>query len=376
MTNEELALIEGIREEPWDDTRRLVYADWLEEHGQEELAELIRLQIEEEENDDFSSAQRNRINELLAVEILNAQLTTWPQGLKKYGIEFRRGMGEAIWNSIDEFCAGSEALENADNPPWIVERELSLFAKPEEPLNLVRLVASDGYRHLTRLKLRFTDSITISPICFCKKGESPSKLLELTINGKYLSTDGVMAFLTSDGVTALATSPEMKRLRKLDLSNCAFSSDAFQALANSTTLENLARLDLARAVAGPEAVDALTRAMGLPGLRSLDLSDNNFGVAQLRRLLTSPWIPRLNELSLSGNPIRDGGAKAIASCQALANLRELNLNGTQITDVGAAALLDSPHLSKLTALRLVHCPKLTDAMKTRLRNRFRKGLYV
>jgi uncharacterized protein (TIGR02996 family) len=41
---EELALLAAIHAEPRDDTPRLVYADWLQEHGQEEYAEFIRLQ--------------------------------------------------------------------------------------------------------------------------------------------------------------------------------------------------------------------------------------------------------------------------------------------------------------------------------------------
>ena len=34
-----------IREEPADDTRRLVYADWLDEHGDADRAEFIRGQV-------------------------------------------------------------------------------------------------------------------------------------------------------------------------------------------------------------------------------------------------------------------------------------------------------------------------------------------
>lgn len=46
MTLEESALRIAIVTEPDDDTPRLVYADWLQENGQEERAEFIRLQCE------------------------------------------------------------------------------------------------------------------------------------------------------------------------------------------------------------------------------------------------------------------------------------------------------------------------------------------
>lgn len=42
----ERALLRGIIANPDDDTARLVYADWLDEHGQHERAELIRAQVE------------------------------------------------------------------------------------------------------------------------------------------------------------------------------------------------------------------------------------------------------------------------------------------------------------------------------------------
>src|SRR5262245_45901678 len=40
------AFIRAICSAPEDDTVRLVFADWLEEHGEEERAEFIRVQIE------------------------------------------------------------------------------------------------------------------------------------------------------------------------------------------------------------------------------------------------------------------------------------------------------------------------------------------
>jgi uncharacterized protein (TIGR02996 family) len=46
MTSDGDALFRAVCESPADDTPRLVYADWLDEHGQPERAEFIRLQCE------------------------------------------------------------------------------------------------------------------------------------------------------------------------------------------------------------------------------------------------------------------------------------------------------------------------------------------
>ena len=45
MTDLETALLQAIHDNPADDTARLVLADWLEENGQPERAELLRLTL-------------------------------------------------------------------------------------------------------------------------------------------------------------------------------------------------------------------------------------------------------------------------------------------------------------------------------------------
>src|SRR5690242_9879993 len=40
------SLFQAILDDPADDARRLVYADWLDEHDQPKRAELIRVQVE------------------------------------------------------------------------------------------------------------------------------------------------------------------------------------------------------------------------------------------------------------------------------------------------------------------------------------------
>src|SRR4051812_46037564 len=39
------ALLRACKDEPFDDVRRLVLADWLEEHGDPDRAEFVRLQL-------------------------------------------------------------------------------------------------------------------------------------------------------------------------------------------------------------------------------------------------------------------------------------------------------------------------------------------
>src|SRR3954466_16322534 len=57
-------LLAAIRQAPADDAPRLVYADWLDEHGQPERADFIRVQCALAHRDD--PARRRREAELLA----------------------------------------------------------------------------------------------------------------------------------------------------------------------------------------------------------------------------------------------------------------------------------------------------------------------
>jgi uncharacterized protein (TIGR02996 family) len=52
------ALLAAIRAAPDDDAPRLIYADWLDEHGQPERAEFIRVQIELARHDSPTLRQR------------------------------------------------------------------------------------------------------------------------------------------------------------------------------------------------------------------------------------------------------------------------------------------------------------------------------
>jgi len=59
---EQVALIRTIAESPDDDAPRLVYCDWLEENGQEERAEFIRLQLRKD-------PPRDRIDRLILTRV-------------------------------------------------------------------------------------------------------------------------------------------------------------------------------------------------------------------------------------------------------------------------------------------------------------------
>src|SRR5260221_508576 len=77
------AFMEDIIAHPGDDTPRLIYADWLDDHGQEARAEFIRVQIELTrmgDDDERSDGLRRRERELLAAHGKEWLDTAWPVG--------------------------------------------------------------------------------------------------------------------------------------------------------------------------------------------------------------------------------------------------------------------------------------------------------
>src|SRR3954467_15788293 len=87
--SDEAALLAAILMHPDEDTPRLMYADWLDEHGQPERAEFIRIQCAPELDDAEGRAdeleERNRARWL-------AGLPSFPQ----VRWEFRRGFPEYL----------------------------------------------------------------------------------------------------------------------------------------------------------------------------------------------------------------------------------------------------------------------------------------
>src|SRR4051794_5593177 len=94
MTPDEAFLCDII-EHPDDDAPRLIYADWLDEHGQPERAEFIRLQCRLAllpEGDPERPALRVRESELLG-----AHRARWTADLKRLVRDCRFERGFVSW---------------------------------------------------------------------------------------------------------------------------------------------------------------------------------------------------------------------------------------------------------------------------------------
>jgi uncharacterized protein (TIGR02996 family) len=374
-------LLQGILESPNDDAPRLVYADWLEEQGQDARADFIRVQCELYHLPSEARRERNKLEKREQL-LLRDQRDTWLAPLRPAlgGSEpkFERGF-------IQEICVDLGALSDAEvarvagDPelvllPWLAQHR-RLRGVGWEPAWMRLLAACPRLSGLTCLDFSNQE-------------------------------------LHDEAIVTLVGSPYLTGLRELHLGFCFIGDAAVEAIARSRNLPALTTLDLGGDTndgyssndIGPEGAAVIARSRRLAGLTTLSLFFNfNVGDSGLRALLSSRYLKQVTSLDLSGtgltddgvralarsallgrlrvlrlwnNDLGDGAAEALAASRRVAGLEELDLRGfrslepNEMGDGAARALAASRHLGKLRRLRVGHWRDLTDAGAAALRNRF------
>jgi uncharacterized protein (TIGR02996 family) len=307
------ALLRDIVEDPEDDAPRLVYADWLEDHGRPERAELIRAQIALASPPE-GGAERRALRAREA-ELLEKHEEEWVGPLKQLGVRagsLRRGLVEGVTLPARRFLEHGEQL-------------LALA-----PVHSVKL--TDARRALGELA----------------KCPLLARLSGLDLSGNELQADDVRSLL----------SPHLSGLRRLDLSDNPIGPAGVKALAASPHLAGLRRLALrgvrmgfegARALAGHvDYPQVYAKAVNLSGLVALDLRVNRIYEEGVTVLAHSPHLAGLTELSLS--PIGGKSSEELEASRYLRNLTVLRISGP--FSEGIPLLLYSRFLKRLRVLDL------------------------
>jgi uncharacterized protein (TIGR02996 family) len=248
MTADEQALLAAIVAHPEEDTPRLAYADWLDEHRRPERAEYIRIQIELARLDDEQPDTNERYSRLQAreEELAKKYHPAWAKaeaGItpdRHTHVWFNRGFIHEVWCSVKYFIDHGERF---------------LRAVPVEMVVLRRAVAANVRKlartpHFTRLRgIKF----------FVQ--ETSAEVAVAFLDGCPLS--GVRSLEFSGFV--VNNYPPVARARYTPVA---------EALARSTQLGGLGRLGLATAGVGDDGGRALAACTGLGSLRELDLMHN------------------------------------------------------------------------------------------------------
>ena len=326
MNPTQRALLQTILENPTANEPRLVYADWLEENGNEAdlvRAEFIRVQLEQETlpsddprqielakrekqlrnrpiPDSHPEAKRRTRKRLLTYhEVWQTEL-----GVESFNPEYRRGfLGHLRLGALDWLERGHHIREHT----------------PIESL------------HLERYQECLND-IANAPIM--------DRILHLRF-------DDYNESLGPEGVIVLANSTFLFRLQTLDLMGHSVGGSGLKTILSSPTLARLTALDLG---------------VG-------DLED-----ADVIQLAQSPFLAQLNDLRLSHNyALRQDALIALSNSPQIAQLRKLDLSyNEEIEAAGWLALAESPYLNNLTFLDVYGaCARQSDEGEA-LQRRFGK----
>ena len=379
---EERAFFDRIRDDPADDGPRLIYADWLDEHGQPDRAEFVRVQCALHRlPDDDPRRPELRERERLLFEANEARWTADLAPLVS-AWEFRRGVIDAVAVDAGQFLASGAALFDLAPVRKVRFRNVGdrLAKLVQSPLlELVRELDLSGNdlgnggpnllarsRHLGRLDALDLGFTEVGDKGLQKLAASPvfGGLRALHIN------DNERARLGVPGLRALAESPHLTRLARLDVSGNALSEAAVRPLFDGPIARRLARLVLHDNRLGDAGTAALvksfvfTRTAEQDGV--IDLRRVEMGPTGARALAESPALKAVEALDLEGNRIGDAGLAALAGSDHLTQLRVLSLRENHLSDHGVRALARSPLLATLQVLDLTG-NIITDESADRLR---------
>jgi uncharacterized protein (TIGR02996 family) len=305
------AFLQAIIENPDDDTSRLVYADWLDEQGQPDRAEFIRLQVRLS-GGAVRGADRLRRRER---KLLLAHEKEWAAPLhgmvRRAG--FRRGFPERVTLTGEDFLAHAGTLFRLAPVRHLIFTEVG---------NLLPRVMDSP--HLARV--RVLDSRTFA-------GQKVRTLVRSPHLGGLQGLVLRFAGLDDGDAAALAAAPKLAGLKLLDLYGSNIGAAGAMMLAGSVHLGELTDLVLgdnqevgdvgAALLAGPE--------MRLSGLTRLHLSFTGIGNVGARALADSPHLPNLRFLDLGFNDIGSPGALALVGSPHRKGLVYLGLRGNPLT---------------------------------------------
>jgi uncharacterized protein (TIGR02996 family) len=256
------ALLRAVLADPEDDAPRLIYADWLDEHGDCDRAEFIRLQIAlaRDGKDDPRLRQREH-------QLLTAHGPRWAGALEGTALSwtFRRGFVEEA-----EVAA-----------PVFLSRGESLFeVAPVRTVKLVRV-------GLSGLRLASCPAL--------------ARVVGLDLSG---------AHLWASHLATLLASPHLTRLESLSLAYGSCAQSGVAVLTGAPVLDSLTRLDLRENRIRNAGAVLLAACPRLARLRILDLRNSGIGEEGGNALAASPHLGNLSLLDLRGNYV-DSAAPAL-----------------------------------------------------------------
>lgn len=398
------ALFAGVKDTPDDDAPRLVLADWLDEHGDDDdrvHAELIRVQCEALRRaatlidpdrpgpihallrmvgyhnntlpHDFTRltrpdprllALKEREKELLEPWRAEHRITVLPRNRLA---SWNRGFASLYLRDVPFRSRDMAALAAGPFGPRVDQMALSAA-----PSNVDQLARGEMLAHLTGLDVngqRFgapeLTTLLASPhlaglrrldlglyaCCDMVKAAigafQSSRLTHLTLHSSKLDAAGFRQFAATD----------LPALGSLHLGGTSQMGPAgAKALASAPFLAHLQELGLTNNSLGPQGMEALAASSHFRCPARLRLGMNGLGAVGLRALLAAPGLEGLVALEVSADALDDAALADLAASPRLSGLLSLSLcNNPGVGPAGAEALAGSLSLARLASLDLRSC---------------------
>ena len=345
-----------ILDRPEDDAPRLVYADWLDENGDPDRAEFIRVQIQLSQTLTGDPSRPALTSRSQTLE--RGHFVEWVNRLPSFpGVHwevFHRGfISTAVFESPAAF---DEFADSAFVAAPIVELRLSRYYWQDAG----RLAKSPHLEHVRVLDFENGNRVSNAGLEALMQSPYLANVSTLKLQGNALG---------SAGARAITQSPFMRHLKALDLSRNDLYDAGLISVAEAPHFGGLWSLDLERTRIGDTGLRALAESRGLPRLIYLDVSGNQITDDGVAALAASAVLGGVRELYMYANNIADRGAAALAASAHLGRVEDLFLHQNTIGDAGAEALARSPHFERLIALYLGG-NRITDVAFEALRTRF------
>ncbi|MCU0704556.1 MAG: TIGR02996 domain-containing protein [Fimbriiglobus sp.] len=347
------ALLKSVLASPDDDLPRLVYADWLDEHGDPARAEFIRTQIELAKLPDHDPRYRaleDREHELLS-EHEAGWLGEGVVGIREW--DWKRGFLSGISASSARLVRANRLLDQHPITDIVCEGDLGSSAWSERDGEDDPFAAAQGDRpfwqnaHWPQYVHNFTlanlgpDFATLHEFC----RSNPSQLHSLHLS----NNDGDHPELTLSNLAAVLEEHELsRRLHTLDVGG--LSNSLFNVL--------------------PWQEREFGRVLNWGGLMRFGCSGCGAVSESLNNLLFYSFAGTLKHLDISDNPIAPDGYRAFQQCHPAMRLDKLDVSGTPLAGISLEPLLNARSLENLTKLEINGCGSARRNMEVLSRSAF------
>lgn len=330
----EAALLAAIASNPDDDTARLVYADFLEETGDEVAtarAQFIRAQIELARPAQKGEGTKRR-------ELLSSAKKLQKQHGAAWAAPVFDALGskkEKLWRelSYDDWDRGFRDWLRFDNLTTFRERIDAVRA-----LTPITVVVFNKFNDAdVRALIGHPDLRTVKRLSLWGNGPRPE---DTSIGDETLKM--------------LAACPNLARLETLNLGQNRLTTESVRAVAHSPILTRLTGIQLYANQVGDETYEMLVESPLGKRMAEWDVNGHGHVTSEAARILArAKHLTQITAISFSNTDIRDDGVEALAKAEHLSNVIDLDFRNTGLTHRGVMALARSPVFANLERLNFV-----------------------